>query len=393
MRRMIGLVIVLASLAAPVAAQKPQKEPKRPRLASGQDTNSALAYYQHGVSILPKDPNAAANAFYWATRLAPQWADPYYARRIALLMREQHRLIDYLIGTAYVVNSADFQRIDSLEYQALIRNPFVIHNLDRVMWDEVMYRVSGGEARIFYGRRTGDSYYDGMLAFTGGRYQLAIDRFREAIKRYPKEPILHAYRARAFYALAEFDSAAAELTTLLGKLRAQDEKKLVYFFESRAMYEYSIGMVHVQRDDYNAAREAFGRALTEDLSFYMAHAALADLALRQGDTTTALHEYDMAVQLKGDDAALHYGYAMALLRAGRPLEASTHLQEAIKYEPYFAMPYYFLGRLNDASEITDEALKYYDLFLARGARMLSEYAWVTKRVAELRAPTAAEKTP
>ena len=391
MRRMIGFAVLAAVLAAPAAAQKAPREPKRPRLAAGQDTNSALAYYQYGAANLARDPDGAADAFYWATRLAPQWADPYYARRIALLMRERSRLIDYLIGTPYVVNHRDFQRIDSLEYQALIRNPFVIHNLDRVMYDEVVYRLSGGEERIFYGRRTGDPARDGRLAYTGGQYALAIQRFGDAIRRYPKEPILHAYRARAFYALAQFDSAAGELTTLLGKLRTEEEKQLVYFFDSKAMFEYSLGMVHVQRDDHAAAREAFGRALTEDLSFYMAHAALADLALRQGDTATALHEYDMALQLKGDDGALHYGYAMALLRAARPLEGSKHLEQAIKHEPYFALPYFYLGRLNDASEITDEALKYYDLFLARGARALAEYDWVAKRVAELRAP--AGKTP
>jgi Tfp pilus assembly protein PilF len=392
MRRMIGLALVAAMLAVPVAAQKAPKEPKRPRLASGQDTNSALAYYQFGVSSLPKYPDAAADAFYWATRLAPQWADPYYARRIALLLRERARVVDYLLGKPYIVNSADFRRIDSLEYQALIRNPFVLHNLDRVLYDEVMYRLSGGEVRIFYGRRTGDPWYDGRLALAGGQYALAVQRLHEAIKRYPKEPIVHADRARAFYALAQFDSAAAELTTLLGRIREEDEQKLVYFFDSKAMFEYSLGMVHVQRDDFAAAREAFGRALTEDLSFYMAHAALGDVALRQGDTTTALHEYDMAVQLKGDDAGLHYGYAMALLRARRAVDASKHFQEAIKYEPYFAMPYYYLGRLNDASEITDEALKYYDQFLARGAKALAEYEWVTKRVAELRAAPAG-KTP
>jgi Tfp pilus assembly protein PilF len=392
MRRMTGLAIALAILAMPVHAQKPQKEPKRPRLSAGQDTNSALAYYQFGISSLPRNPDGAADAFYWATRLAPQWADPYYARRIALLLRERGRLLDYLMGKEYVVRSADFQRIDSLEYQALIRNPFVLRNLDRVMIDELMYRISGGEGYVMYGARTGDPAGDAWLALAGGQYARATQLFRDAIKRRPKDPMLHQGRARAFYAILQLDSAVSELTTLLGKLTAEESKKLVYFFDSKAMFEYGIGMVHVAREDHNAAREAFGRALTEDLSFYMAHAALADLALRQGDTTTALNEYDMAVQLKGDDAALHYGYAMALLRAGRTADGVKHLQESIKYEPYFAMPYFFLGRLNDVSEITEEALKYYDLFLARGARALGEYEWVTTRVAALRTSTAA-KTP
>jgi tetratricopeptide (TPR) repeat protein len=56
--------------ASPVAGQRTlEKVPKRPRLAADADTNSSLAYYTAGVTALSRDPEKAAAAFYWATRL------------------------------------------------------------------------------------------------------------------------------------------------------------------------------------------------------------------------------------------------------------------------------------------------------------------------------------
>jgi Tfp pilus assembly protein PilF len=172
-----------------------------------------------------------------------------------------------------------------------------------------------------------------------------------------------------------------------------EKDKLVHAWESKAMYEYSAGTVHDLRGDPAAARAAYERALSEDLSFYMAHAALADLALRGGDTATALNEYGLAVQIKEDDPALRFGYAMALLKAARPAEAATQFAKATELEPYFAMPYYYLGRLYDNSEMTAEARAQYEAFLARAARMLPEYAWVESRLRALSANTPPAANP
>jgi len=62
-----------------------QNIPKRPPL-EGADTNQAAAYYQYGLSVLQQDPRKAADAFYWAARIDPTWAQPLYAGRIVFLM-------------------------------------------------------------------------------------------------------------------------------------------------------------------------------------------------------------------------------------------------------------------------------------------------------------------
>ena len=89
---------MIAVLAPWLAAAQSRPDVKRPRLDSGADTNDARAYYDRGVYLLERDPETAANAFFWATRLEPGWAEALYARRIAGLMANQNLLIGYMRG-------------------------------------------------------------------------------------------------------------------------------------------------------------------------------------------------------------------------------------------------------------------------------------------------------
>src|SRR5207247_6068689 len=115
--------VLLASLVAsilvtlPPAALQAQggKVPKRPNLEEGADTNFAPAYYEFGMRKIERDPQKAADAFYWATRLDPAWAQPVYARRIALLMADPRLLVGYMRGNRRFLESKEARRIDSLE--------------------------------------------------------------------------------------------------------------------------------------------------------------------------------------------------------------------------------------------------------------------------------------
>jgi hypothetical protein len=42
----------------------------------------------------------------------------------------------------------------------------------------------------------------------------------------------------------------------------------VYFYDSKALFEHTIGMLLEQENDFAGAREAYARALQEDLAFY-----------------------------------------------------------------------------------------------------------------------------
>jgi hypothetical protein len=118
MRRFVTtLVLAIAAtgasiLAPPAAAQKTPKPIPRPTLRDVTDTNDAQAYYDFGLRTFRDDPGTAADAFYWAARLNPGWADPLYARRAAVLSSKQTLL--NAIMTNNRRNRPELRNLDSL---------------------------------------------------------------------------------------------------------------------------------------------------------------------------------------------------------------------------------------------------------------------------------------
>ena len=387
-RRASGIrraIAILAVAAVPASAQTPEI-PERPRLGEGVDSNSALAYYQHGEQQIKTNPREAADAFYWASRLAPPWANPYYARAVALVLSDRNRLVRYVTGDKSVRRSARALSIDSLRFEAYLRNPLIVSPLDYHVFAEFMSQVTDGQS-IGRGRfRSGDPASDAWVAYMQGNYIRAISHYAAAIKRDPKDLELHETRARAFSALAKYDSAVVELNRLLEKMREHEKERLENSFQSIAFFEFSLAQLHTQRGDDAQARAAFERAVTTDLSFYAAHAALGDLAMQRGDTVVAVGEYRQAVDLRPADGGLRAAYALALLQASSPAEAVKQLKAAIELEPYFAQPYFVLARVFDNSGFQEEALSNYEQFLARSALTRTERTWVQTRVTELRQP-------
>jgi Tfp pilus assembly protein PilF len=358
-------LVVAALLVGGVAdAQRKPKEPKRPKMDAGRDTNSAGAYYYWGLGQLRYNPRGAEDAFYWASRLDPAWADPLYAQRIAFHMSNLERFWKYLRGTKYVLKSADVKRADSLYFRALLRDPFLFRRHDKALIDRLIEEATGQ----YGGLISGDPGMRGWFAYSETRFREAVDFYAKAIAKDPKDYELHAERARCFYHMVQFDSTVAEMNRALEGYRKEDDEDLVILYESKAMYEYSIANAYIQARKLQEAREALGRALAEDLSFYVAHQRMAALALQTGDTSTALSEYELAVQLNNDDAVLHTEYGAVLVHLGKHAEAEPHLLRAIELEPWYARPYAVLGSAYEGLGKNVEAVEQYTKFLARASQ-------------------------
>lgn len=375
--------LVALAIVAPLPAQK--KVPKRPRLEAGSDTNHAGTYYRHGLRVLERRADEAADAFYWATRLDPGWAQPFYARRIALLMAEPHFLVRYwTANNRRFYMSKEVLSLDSLELRARMLNPYVIRELDRqflvayltASWEQYLQRqgyrpdqVSRSELGFYIERML----QTGTSVWTKARFAASERRFPEALELYKKAlqqneddaAEIHEQRARIFFLIGNDDSAQVEMQLALDQLRSRDEKDVVRLYLSKAVLEHSIGMTHERRRDFAAARDAYSRALEEDLAYYPAHMRLGLLALAAGDTTTALSEFALAVDLKGDEPSLRYTYGAVLAEVGKAAEAAEQLRKAVELEPLYAAPYYLLGRVAEAANQPGEALGHYQAFVAR----------------------------
>jgi tetratricopeptide (TPR) repeat protein len=347
----------------------------RPRMPAGADTNSAVAYFSRGSELvhLSLDLDTAEMALYWASRLDPAWAEPLFLRGLAILRAHRKDAFDAYrrTGSARAAEQLDLplrqaQRVDSLLRIAWGRNPFLFTDLD-------MPPFWGGFR---------DPSNLAAVAFTTRRFDQAESLYAQVLQNHPDHVGIRIYRARALFYLRRFDEAASELETARDTVTRSVDEQVSVVHPSVAMFEFAIGITRVQQDDFPAARAAFERALTEDLGFYWAHVRLAGSALGLHDTSTALLELDMAVQLEGSDPVLRLYYGAVLHGAGRQDEAELQLRRAIDLDPYFATPYYWLALVYRAQGKTEAAAQHYRLFLIHAA---SDDANRAKAVSDLEA--------
>ena len=361
----LALGLALASALTLDAQDSKQRVPKRPKLDGSRDTNSAVAYHQYGMQQLSSRPQAAADAFYWAARLDPSLPDPWYGRWCALLLAMQRRDMFALMNddSRY---SKEVTKIDSLRYEALLREPLIYTKLDAVLvrdFFQAMSMATNGEVTEMDLAGIPDPALKAWLAYGTGRFGESVKQYGVAISRKPKARGLHAGRARAFIPMLQYDSAAAEFEAER-QLQQSSESVLVRIYNSKEMLEYSIGRVRETQGNDQGAREAYGRALVENLAFYPGHTALARLALATGDSATALKEYDLAVQLAPHRADLHYVYGVLLMTRQSFEQAADQFRLALEADPYFVKPYLPLAYLREGEGKDSLAIAYYTQFIA-----------------------------
>ncbi len=378
-KRILQIAVSLALTAGLASAQSPSGPPSRPELPSGADRNDPWTYYRIGQSSLERKPDKAADAFYWAARLNPVWAEAYYGRRIALLLRDPRKLMQYFRGDKGVIRSKEGMWIDSLYLYALTLNPFLGPKLDHLILETVIQEISrqaantsgASASEIAYQleRRlsSGPPEWRALMAYRDGRYDDALSLYAKAIPRARQKAGILAERGRLFYQIGQHDSALVTLTQALAEMRKADKNDLVFLYQSKALMEQRIGMIEHIKGDKAAAREAFGRALQEDLSYFPAHVQLAYLGLESGDTTSVISEMDLAVAIRPDDPGIRYQYGFALGSLNKLKDAEVQLKKAIELDPDFAAPRFVLGEVYQASKRRPDALKEFEAFLALSA--------------------------
>ena len=366
------LAVALFSVST-IGAQLPS--PKRPQLPDGADPNDPVAYIHLAEDVLQKEPETAAAAYYWAARLNPLLAEAYYGRRVALLLSNPPRLMRYLVGDKDVTESSEALALDSLYAHALALNPFLGPHYEilvaRAAGDELANHPGVAEQlrRRMNAQRTmpylfmNDWESDAIRAYDEGRYIDALRYYGKAISKSRDKAALLSERGRLFYQIGMRDSALTEVTRALQEMRARDAKDVVVFYNSKALMEQRIGVINRALGNDSAARDAFGAALQEDLSYFPAHVELGYLALEAGDTTAALAEMQLAVDIRPDDSGLRSQYGLVLAALGRLPEGEKQLLAAIELNPDYAAPHFVLAHVYHALGKNSPALAEYRSFL------------------------------
>jgi tetratricopeptide (TPR) repeat protein len=398
MKKILTMALAMAACATAADAQRVHEVPARPALWAGADTNSAGAYYLLGVQRLDRDAHTSAAAFYWAERLSPGWPDALYGRYVALLMSDAHRMEQYETRRGGI-GDREIQAIDSLYYRAVQRDPFLHRKLEkqyvmmyyRNVYAEAIRQETGGRddaAAEFLMQslmQDTDPYTRAWLAYADGRFPAAIQFYEQVLRRERNPVRLRLRLGQIHYLSGNYTQAAEHLRLGIEALRQDDRRQVVRVYESKAMLEYSLAAALEQAGNADAAREAYGRALQEDLAFWPGHRRMAMLAASKGDTATALVELGLAVELAPGEADLHYEYGYLLLAAHKVLESAAEMKKAAELDPYYAAPHFYLAAMNDASGMTDDALEHYRAYLARASTDDSHLAQARTRVAALSA--------
>jgi tetratricopeptide (TPR) repeat protein len=299
--------------------------------------------------------DSAAAAFYWASRLDPTLAEPYYARSVALLLTYARR-VDQEFTTDIWLPVAEIPPwrkaiIDSLRREAQSRDPFLRPRLDHLLT---------GRPPIFMIAKIREPAALGYWLYDLGQEAQADSVLGIALAKTPGHAHLRELRARAEYELSRYDSAAVQLRLLLDTLSHRDSTSLALGYASKEIIYYALGYTDAQRKDTTAARLDFENALGENAAFYPAHARLATLADARGDVATAIKELASAIELAPEDPTLRFFYGAALLDAGHAGQAAAELLKAIDLDPYFAKPYRYLGKAHEARADPERAADAYE---------------------------------
>jgi len=407
----------IASHATAQVAADSEPIPPRPALLPGADTNSAQQYFQDGMELVYRRPVDAANAFYWAFRIDPSSGDALYGLHAAKVLAMEEKELRLYLNLDKKKRAPKYFVLDSMESRAYAMNPFVFASMDPVLlrralqteiWyehphatpQEVSFAISsvmGGETNFAWLQFSQNHLPEALATYgkiladtTKPRWAKAKDSLRVRKHREALAVAIHTQRGRIFYLLDNMDSAATEMNAALVGLREHDDddKNQTFFYSSKAMYQQSLGMIYQRASKMDLAREAYGRALEEDLSFYSAHTHLAQLDLAAHDTAGALAEMDLAEQLNPGDPVVRYAYAEILVHAKRDGDAAAQLRKAIALDPYYGAPHLLLALIADVEQYNEDAISEYTAFVKVASRKDEHLRTAQARLKELNATVA-----
>ena len=402
-RRIAWLLIAATAI---VAHPQESGAPRRPKLGAGADTNDAKTYFAWGSAQLERAPADAADAFYWAARIEPSWADAYYARWAALLLSDPHRLEFYVKGDKSIRRAASMRQIDSLYLRAMTLDPFLYLRYQSTLYSRVqmMTATTTTRERLSDGRTPDSvpppdsrviSLYPGYTspfgkawsAYGSGDFSQALKEWAALLSGKRERSLIYGERGRVFWLAGAYDSAAAQFAQAAAEWRPEDKDRVPAVGDSKTLHEYSLGLAEEKLNRPDSARAVYRRLLEGDPSFAAAHLRLSALALAKGDTVGSLGELDIATQVQAADPVVAYQYGSALVRAGHDAEALEQLKRAAKLDPYYAPPRMLMALVFDAAGMTAEALAEYRAYLAIASENSSAVARAKARVAALAAPT------
>jgi tetratricopeptide (TPR) repeat protein len=171
----------------------------------------------------------------------------------------------------------------------------------------------------------------GIRAMSEQDWTQAAALFRTGIARSPADgPMARSLRHKlgtALWMMGDDGGAVAEFDRVVRSAPASG------LDEPSAKAHYSLGIVMASRGREPVAIRHLSAAVRYQPSYAQAQLALGDALRRAGRFADALPVYEALIGIDPRATAGRFGYAMALVRLDRYLEARQWLEEALRIEP------------------------------------------------------------
>ncbi len=162
----------------------------------------------------------------------------------------------------------------------------------------------------------------GIEAVARGEYRMALEKFKRAAEKEPRNPEVHYYMGVAYSRIGEYASAVTSLEKAL-ELDPKNRKA-----------RYELGMAHFLMEDYPEALAWFKGARKDDPSNALVHLYLGATYQRMGRHKSSVRYLQRAKELDPKMAQISEFYlAMAYLGLGRNEKAAEALRRCIDLDP------------------------------------------------------------
>jgi tetratricopeptide (TPR) repeat protein len=232
-------------------------------------------------------------------------------------------------------------------------------------------------------------YYDGYENLISGDYQKAFLYFdymaekapaneneelmmQSIAKNYPGpfSQYVADYKAEAKYYRAltcaiagDYESAINDFTSIADSINSTNTGRMLAVYLNPSQIYFLIGKCRLNMGNYQEARTAFERCLSEDFSFYMAHYNLSEIYYRKKNYTEALNELDAALMIVPNNSIMHYNKAYFLVQMEKYEDGLQEYEKAIELNPKNYRALYNAGFLCEALNNNEKAMKYFAIFL------------------------------
>jgi tetratricopeptide (TPR) repeat protein len=275
-----------------------------------QDRSSPEYWYGRGRAFMrEEDWYAASEAFMEGLRL-----NPAHAEAVAALGECYYELGEFSQALSWVRKARTLARgsmaLANLEASTLT----ALGRLDaaQAVVDEILVREPYNREALFAA---------GELDLARGQSGRAVERYRDAVRRYPDDRRLLISLALVLSSLGEEESARSYIEQALAR---QPEDYRVYYYAS---------YLEAQADRIPQAVRYAEQALYYRPGYGPAQALLGSLRYRMGRYEEALRLADTLIARNREESGAWYLKALSLRRLGRSADAVRVLAEAYTIDP------------------------------------------------------------